>query len=183
MKKSQSKIQSGYIKLVLIVTIVAVACVGGLIVWQTRPAKVVSDKQADFIDGIERRSAARMRRLVAESYGDRWGFDRDDIVMSIVDLGSQFMTLVVTPENQTLSIDESVATVTLSVTLGGRSVGPGGGEVTRRINQLDDPFVFTWEKESFLPTSWRLVRIEQPELPDELFGYEPGDIRRAMGGE
>jgi hypothetical protein len=53
----------------------------------------------------------------------------------------------------------------------------------RQLNRLEEPFVFTWQKKSFLPASWRLVRVENPSLPDDLYGYRPGDIGRAMRGE
>ena len=93
------------------------------------------------------------------------------------------MTLVVKSENTVTSITDGKAVVKMNLTISGNPVGPLGNEVTRRINQLKKPFTFTWEKKSFLPSSWRLVSIEQEELPQELYGYEPGDIRRAMRGE
>lgn len=67
--------------------------------------------------------------------------------------------------------------------ISGKPVGPVGNEATRRVNRLVAPFEFTWRRENFLPTSWKLVMIENPDLPDELYGYEPGDIRRSMQGE
>ncbi|HQZ27040.1 MAG TPA: hypothetical protein PK648_02735, partial [Verrucomicrobiales bacterium] len=78
---------------------------------------------------------------------------------------------------------EGRVTVTAKLMISGKPVGPAGLEVTRQVNLLKEPFVFTWEKQSFLPNSWRLVRVDNPALPDDLYGYEPGDIRRAMKGE
>ncbi len=153
------------------------------VVWQTRPFRVVAKKQADLISGIESRNVARIRRLVSDSYHDKWDFDADDFAEAVVDVGSQFMTLVLTPEEQGLLIEDGEAVVSVRLTVSGNVVGPAGGEVTRRINRLEEPFLFTWKKETFLPSSWRLVQIHQSELPSELYGYEPGDIRRAMSGE
>ena len=151
---------------------------------QMRPSRQIEKRQASLIEGIERRSPARIQRLLSRDYGDRWGFTSEQIVESMVDAGSQFMALVVTPEDQTIVFgEEGEATVTARLILSGKPVGPVGNEVTRQINQLKEPFVFVWKKQSFLPSSWRLVRVDNAALPDDLYGYEPGDIRRAMQGE
>lgn len=144
---------------------------------------MVAKKQSDLITGIEKRSPGRIERLVADNYSDRWGFDREDAVVAIVDVGSQFLALVVTEEDKTTVIDGDEATVTAKLTFGGNPVGPAGQEAVKRLNRLKEPFVFRWRKESFLPASWRLVSIENKSLPDDLWGYEPGDIRRAMQGD
>ena len=144
---------------------------------------MIAKKQAARIAGIEKRSPSRIERLLAEDYSDRWGFDRLDAAEACVDIGSQFLTLVLTPEETTVEREEDVAVVRMRLRVGGKPIGPAGNEVTRRLNQLQEPFEFTWKKESFLPASWRLIQIENVELPSELYGYEPGDIRRAMQGE
>lgn len=167
-----------------------IAAIGGLLLvvllvgLQMRPLRQIEKRQASLIEGIERRSPARIQRLLSRDYGDRWGFTSEQIVESMVDAGSQFMALVVTPEDQSIVFGEGgEATVTARLILGGKPVGPVGNEVTRQINQLKEPFVFVWKKESFLPSSWRLVSVANAALPDDLYGYEPGDIRRAMQGE
>ena len=82
-----------------------------------------------------------------------------------------------------LSLAGDRATITARLVIGGRPVGPAGQEVMQQINRLEEPFVFTWERKSFLPGSWRLVRVDNAALPGDLHGYEPGDFRRAMRGE
>lgn len=187
MKISQCKTgsdagQRAYVRWILAGSLAAVLGIGLLVFLQTRPARMIEKKQASLVDGIERRSPARIERLVAEDYSDSWGFDREDAVVAIVDVGSQFLALVVTEEEKTVEIQDDTATVSTKLIFGGRPVGPAGQEVVKRLNRLGEPFVFTWRKESFLPASWRLVRIENASLPDDLWGYTPGDIRRAMDG-
>ncbi|MDF1739318.1 MAG: hypothetical protein P1U86_09170 [Verrucomicrobiales bacterium] len=184
MKDTQHKTEQGSAR--VIVMLIAAAAVGLLVFvgLQFRPATAVAKKQASLIEGIERRSASRIQRLLSEEYSDRWEFTDEEIVEAVVDVGSQFMALVVTAEDQTLEINEDgIAVVTAKLIVSGKPVGPAGQEATKRVNQLKSPFTFTWKKDSFLPTSWRLVKIDNPDLPGELYGYEPGDIGRAMRGE
>jgi hypothetical protein len=168
---------SGSAKWILLASVAAVLALIIFVILQSRPSKMIAKKQYDLIVGIEKRSPGRIERLVAENYSDRWGFDREDAVGAIVDVGSQFLALVVTEDEKETVIDGKEATVTARLTFGGNPVGPAGHEVVKRLNQLDEPFVFTWKKGSLLPASWRVVRI------DDLWGYEPGDIRRAMQGD
>ncbi|MEM6915742.1 MAG: nuclear transport factor 2 family protein [Verrucomicrobiota bacterium] len=155
----------------------------GWILWESRPTNMITKKQEALLVGIEKRSPSRIERLLADDYLDRWGFDRADAAEACVDVGSQFLTLVITPEEVTLERDGDRAVVSAILRVGGKPIGPGGSEVTRRLNRLKTPFTFIWEKQSFLPASWRLIKIDNVELPTELYGYDPGDIRRAMQGE
>lgn len=180
---SQRKFIRGSGRIVILFSILGFLIISVLVALQWRPAKVIAKNQRSLIDGIERRSPARIQRLLSKDYSDRWGFKGEDLVETMTDAGSQFLALVVTPEDETIVIAEGRATVTAKLMISGKPVGPAGLEVTRQVNLLKEPFVFTWEKQSFLPNSWRLVRVDNPALPDDLYGYEPGDIRRAMKGE
>ncbi len=183
MKDTQHKTDQGSARIIVIL-IAAVAVVLLIFVGlQFRPATAVAKKQASLIQGIENRSASRIQRLLSGNYSDRWEFTDEEIVEAVVDVGSQFMALVVTSEDQTMEINDGIAIVTAKLVVSGKPVGPAGQEATKRVNQLKSPFTFTWEKQSFLPSSWRLVKIDNPDLPEHLYGYEPGDIRRAMRGE
>ena len=183
MKDTQHKTDQGSARIIVI--LIAAVAVGLLIFvgLQFRPATAVAKKQASLIQGIENRSASRIQRLLSGNYSDRWEFTDEEIVEAVVDVGSQFMALVVTSEDQTMEINDGIAIVTAKLVVSGKPVGPAGQEATKRVNQLTSPFTFTWEKQSFLPSSWRLVKIDNPDLPEHLYGYEPGDIRRAMRGE
>ncbi len=177
-------VNRGQARWIFLAAIGGLLLVVGLVALQMRPARQIAKRQAALIEGIERRSPARIQRLLSRDYEDRWGFTAEQIVESMVDAGSQFMALVVTPEEEVIRFDETGgATVSTRLTLSGKPVGPVGHEVTRRVNQLEEPFFFEWRKENFLPSSWRLVRVENVALPDHLYGYEPGDIRRAMQGD
>lgn len=152
----------------------------GAVAWQMRPSAAVQRQQAALLDGIGRRSPARIRRVVAEDYADRWGFSRDDLVEAMVDAGGQFIALVVTAQDERISFEGARATFACRLVAGGKPAGPVGHEVMRQVNRTEEPFVFLWERRGFLPTAWRLVGFDNAAFPEDLHGYKPGDFRRAL---
>lgn len=181
MKIQSRNLVFGYVRVVILGTLVAVvlAIIGLIIHW--RPAKTVNRQQATLIDAVESKKGARFRRLLSNEYKDRWGFTVEDATEAMLDVRSQFMTLGITLKEQKIEIAGKRAKIITKFTLGGTPIG-GGNEVKRHINGLDTPWEFTWKKQSFLPSSWRLVNIENEAIPDNVWGYEPGSIRRQMNG-
>ena len=170
----------GFARWIVIAVLVAIVL---LVVWAVihySAEKVVRRQQAALLQGIEKRSAARISRLMAQHYDDRWDFTRQDAVDTMLDAGSQFLVLVVRGEEDGFERDGKTATISMHLSVSGNPIGPVGNEVVRRVNSLKKPFRFTWEKQNFLPTSWRLVKLDNEDLPAELYGYRPGDIRRRM---
>ena len=167
----------GFSRLVIPVLLVVILALGIGLARYWQPARCVKRQQATLIDAVESRKAARIRRLVSNQYSDRWGFSAEDITNTILDCGSQFIALSVEPEEETLSIAGKTAIVSSRIVFRGTTLGPGAGEVMRRINRLEEPFVFTWQKQSFLPSSWRLVSLENESIPDDAWGYQPGSLR------
>ncbi len=72
---------------------------------------------------------------------------------------------------------------TSRLAISGKGIGPGATAVMRQLNSLKAPFTFTWEKQGFLPAGWRLIEMDNPDIPDEIYGYTPGDLRRMMQGD
>lgn len=162
----------------VLVTMAAMAGIIGWVVFESTPSRVVRKKQAAFLQGVERRSGSRVSRLVAEDYGDRWKFSRNDLVETLLDGGHQFIALVVKGEESGFDQSGKTVTIEMKLVLSGKPLGIFGNEITRRINSLKEPFTFTWEKKSFLPSSWRLIKIDNPGLPVHLYGYKPGLLQR-----
>ncbi|MEM1297179.1 MAG: hypothetical protein AAGH89_17570, partial [Verrucomicrobiota bacterium] len=72
-----------------------------------------------------------------------------------------------------LEIKDAEATVTTNVGLTGSGPSPVAALIVSEANRLNSPWVFTWKKEGAKPWSWKLTRVENPDLPD-LRGYQPG---------
>jgi hypothetical protein len=175
--------QFGRISLVAVIAAAMLAGAIFLLVQHWAPLRVVERQHARLIDAIERRSAKRLDRLLAESYRDQWDFDREQAALALSDIGSQFFVLTVTPVDAVTERNEAAEiTVRHRVEVQGQG-SPIASEILRTANRLKAPFEFRWRRQSLWPGDWKLVSIANPDLPDEIYGYEPGDLRRAMGGE
>lgn len=166
----------------MLITLIGGLTLALLMIRHWSPARVIERQQTALIAALERRSAKRLDRLLAEDYRDQWEFDREDAKLAVLDLGSQFFILTLLPRDVFPSIDEDRAKVSLRLEASGNG-SPLAHEIIRTANRLKDPFVFHWEKQSAWPGDWKLTRIEQPGLAAELGGYRPGDLRRAMDGD
>jgi len=151
------------------------------VIRSTSPTQQIDKKQAALLEGIAKRSRGKVEKLIATDYKDRWEFDKEDAVTAFLDLGSQFMVLAVQSIDPKTDIagDDKNATVTTRLQIAG-SGSPLAQMIITRSNKLKEPFTFHWQKQSWWPGSWRLIEVDNPDLPDDLEGYEPGDIRKAM---
>lgn len=179
--KSQKRCAAAVRPVVLIIALAAVVAAVFLI-RSTSPSQQIEKRQAALLEGIAKRSRSKVEKLIATSYHDRWQFDKQDAATAFLDLGSQFMVLAVQSIEPKTDIDDDgkSATVTTRLQIAG-SGSPIAQMIITRSNKLKQPFVFRWHKQSWWPGSWRLIEIDNPDLPDDLDGYEPGDIRKAMG--
>lgn len=101
--------------------------------------------------------------LMAEDYHDAWDMKRDEAVSLGHELLQGFLVLNLDWKTTGVSVSGQNATITGHL----KASGSGAGfsqEIINRLNQLRDPFVFTWRKESWKPGSWKLISVGQPEL-------------------
>lgn len=159
---------------ILLVSVAIVLAVIGFMRFAA-PERQIEKKQATLIRGIEQRKRSKVEKLIADNYSDRWGFDKSDAVTAFLDIGSQFVMLGITEIDPEHKIADDTATVTTHLKIDGTG-SPVANLVIRRNNQLKTPYVFEWKKQSWWPGSWRLVKVDNEDLPENLDGYEPGDI-------
>ena len=165
------------IRILLVAIAVVIAVIGFM--RYAAPERQIAKKQATLIRGIEQRKRSKVEKLIADNYSDRWGFDKQDAVTAFLDVGSQFVMLGVTELDPKHEFGDDSATVTTRLKIDGTG-SPVANLVIRKTNQLKTPFVFEWKKQSCWPGSWRLEKVDNADLPANLEGYEPGDIKRAM---
>jgi len=144
------------------------------------PQRQLELKQEGFIRALQKHNGKKLQPYLAEDYEDQWEFDRDDVVLAVSDVGRHFMILTVKSFDTDFRIGERQAVVKMKLQLSG-SGSLVANEVIRIVNRQKKAFVFTWKRQSFWPGSWKIVRIEHPGLPIDLYGYRPGDLKRMLG--
>ncbi len=152
-------------RLLLAITALALL-VGGYGVYQFQPRRQIEKATERLLNAIENRDWDRVRDTLAPDYVDVWKLDRSSIIELASQGFSQFFFLEITPSNWRIELtgdDSPRATVTVNLTFQGN--GTGLAQVAlNRLQELKDPFVFDWRKESWQPWSWRLYSAGQPEL-------------------
>lgn len=146
---------------ILIALLVGVILTG--IKWSRPEARLVARQKA-LLSAVSSRNWSKVERLMSESYQDHWHGDRAQAIETLSVIGSSFLTLDVTLVSPSIDLGSEAGPA-----VSGRIELKGGGGgfaplVVRTVNQLQDPFVFTWEKSGALPWQWSLVRVDQPGL-------------------
>ncbi len=173
MKTSPRKQEVGLAHIRLLAFLVALGFLTTGLVIHWHPDRTVRRQQEALLEAVEKAKAARIRRLMSAHYEDRWGMTPEEATDAVLEVRKHFLALALETEAWQLDREGSRATVSCRITVRGTPLGPAGGMATREINKLATPFVFTWEKESFLPSTWCLTRIDNPSLPDRLDNYAP----------
>ena len=149
---------------------------GYLLVFRWNTSTQLERQQRALIAGIENNKWSKCEKRIAADYKDRWGWKRDDLKLLFQDVRSQFLSLGIALENPVWDITGDEATLSAVVRLEGSPIGVGSS-IQSVVNRESAPMIFTWRKESWQPWSWKLVRMNHPEI--EVDGYEPGDLMRA----
>ncbi len=154
---------------------------GNLLFFDWTSRAQLEKRQTALIEGIQDNSWRRCQGVISQRYADRWGWKRDDLRLVFQDVRSQFLVLTLLLENPVWEIAGRKATFKAQLRVRGTPLGMGAS-VERMINRETEPLFFYWEKESWTPWSWKLVRMNhsEVEIPES---YTPGDLLRARNGQ
>lgn len=134
-------------------------------------------KQEAFLIAIEEGDNSAWDTLLSETYEDQWGFSKSNALVALQDVRSQLIGLDVVWTSEDTMINDGAGT--LSGDMHFEATGFFGTDaLTSLLNGLDEPWIFEWQKESWIPWSWKLVRIENDSL--NIGGYRPGDLKKKM---
>jgi hypothetical protein len=134
-------------------------------------------KHEAFLVSIEEGDNSAWNTLLYESYEDQWGFSKSNAMVAMQDVRSQFigLNIIWQPESEVVDSGDGK----LAGEMKFEATGFFATDlITSKLNGIDAPWVFEWKKESWLPWSWKLVRIENSGL--DLGSYSPGDLKRQM---
>jgi len=133
------------------------------LLWLWQPDRQVRLHTTHFLKKVERRNWDAARAFMAEDFSDRWGHNKTTALEDGRQVFAQFLFLTI--ENQIVNCEvqdgTEVAHTVLKIKGQGGAVAPF---VMQAVNDLHEPFVFTWRRMGAAPWNWQLVRIDQSEL-------------------
>ena len=132
-------------------------------VWLWQPERQVRLHTSHLLAAVEGRNWGRVEKFIADNYSDRWGHDKEFVLRGSTEVFRQFIFLTI--QSETLSTSSSGG---MGISYTRAKISGSGSPIAQmameRVNQLREPFVFTWQKMSWRPWDWRLVKFDQPEL-------------------
>lgn len=135
--------------------------------WLWQPERQVRRQTGHLLRAVEKRDWDQMQEFLADNYADRWGHDKEFVRREMREVFRQFLFLTVQNETLSCQIEGPIGTTQTCVKILG-SGGPVAQMVIEKVNELREPFTFSWAKQSWKPWDWRLIRIEQAELNLEM---------------
>lgn len=127
------------------------------------PATQALDQHLQLIHFAAHRNWTRAHPLLAEDYRDGWNMKRDEAISVAHEMLQGFLILDLAWKPTSISVKGRNAILTGSIKVSGSGAG-FSSEIINRVNQLREPFIFTWRKDGWKPGDWRLVGVSQAEL-------------------
>jgi hypothetical protein len=129
--------------------------------WQ--PEKQVRLHSEHFIRQIEKRNWSAAGGFIAADYRDDWGRDQRATLGQLKVALRFFTSLSIDATNPQVSVDSPAGWWSAKVRLQGSGTETAP-EIISRVNDLPEPFVLHWSRESWRPWDWKLVRVSNPAL-------------------
>jgi hypothetical protein len=121
------------------------------------------DQHERLVALVAHRNWKQTLALMAVDYHDAWDMNREEAVSLGHEVLQGFLMLDLAWKPTSVAQEGKTATITGFI----KASGTGAGfsqEVVSRLNNLREPFVFTWRKDGWKPDDWRLVSVKQTEL-------------------
>jgi hypothetical protein len=126
----------------------------GFGVYQLAPSKRLKARHEAFIEWARSGASSDFAKdFASSSYTDQWGFSPSDVGQRVRAARMAYPHLTIHEEEPEVSFSGRTAAVIQGIT-----AESGDGD-TRRFT-----IHCTWERESFWPWSWKLKRVEAPDL-------------------
>lgn len=132
-------------------------------VYSWAPERHVPAKFDTFVERVEADRWSMAGWIVADTYSDRWGYDKESLVESGRSAFRHFQWLELRRGAETWTFAPGTATVSLTLDL--RGEGNQLATVAKdTAATATEPFTFTFRKTGAMPWNWQLVSIDQPQL-------------------
>ena len=144
---------------------VVLAIAGGAFWHYAQPERQIRAHTERLLQAVERRDWAQVETLVADTYRDGWGLDKEQALAYSREIFSQFLRLRIQPQALQVQLGPGDPRRQGQATLWFVIEGSGGplANLTRdQVNALEQPFRLDWQRRD--PYRWELTRLENPAL-------------------
>lgn len=139
----------------------------GWIVWPyLQPAETQVSKCHEKLFSLAgQRYWSEASEWLSPEYHDQWENNRTQAIELAGEAFRGFIILDLKWETAEISVNEGEKTAEIrgKISLEGSGAGISQMLITK-VNNLKEPWLFTWKKEGGKPTSWRLISVKHPEL-------------------
>ena len=127
------------------------------------PEDQVRAAQANLIQAVEKRDWKGLEKLMAPSYTDAYGHNRDTAIQDGRKYFSGFFTLTLKMDQTTIRAAKGQGMVTTMIRLEGNGVGYSQ-MILGHVNQFTEPWVFHWSNPGRWPWNWQVNMIYHDQL-------------------
>jgi hypothetical protein len=136
--------------------------------WQVWPFLQSPEGQArkrhmSLFETVSKRNWKAVPAYLAESYEDQWGQKGPEAVEVARELLAGFIILEIRWEPTEAGANDNIVKLRGHARMEGNGLGISQILMTK-VNQLQEPWVFTWQKDGWHPSGWRLISITNKEL-------------------
>ena len=136
--------------------------------WLWQPERQLRLHQRDLLRAVEARDWDRLSELVADTYADRWGHDKNFLLSESKEVFRQFLFLKIEARSTRVELTGEGGLCEQVLQLQAQG-GPFAGMIVSKVNGLSEPFRFRWKLRSAKPWDWQLTEFDQRELPSSLW--------------
>lgn len=152
------------VRAVLLTVGVLVVALVGYAFYAFAPDRQLARAQTRLLSAVEGRDWKKAESMMADDYRDAWGFDRTRAIQLGSELLQHFFVLGIESGGTMLEISDTSGTVRSVIRFSGNGTAIAQA-VLAEANLLESPFEFTWRRVSWKPWDWKLVSVDQPEMP------------------
>ena len=139
-----------------------------LLVWMALPFFSSQEEQVlkqhqELFEYAGKRYWSEAAAYLSPEYEDEWGNTSEQAIEGAREAFRGFIVLDLQWQSVEVKVDGTTATITGDV----RIEVSGGGlsqPVMNKVNNLREPWTFTWNKTGWKPGDWKLVHVTNPQI-------------------
>lgn len=152
-------------RLIIRIAVVVAVLILGWLAWPylQSPEKQAKARHLELFKFASKRDWKTAGSFLSSHYEDQWGNRPAEALDLARDLMSGFIILEIKWEDTDLSANDTIVKVRGRARMEGNGMGVSQMVMTK-VNQMQEPWVFTWKKEGWKPSDWKLMSVTNKEL-------------------